>query len=614
MQDGKISVLHLFDSYCPSKVLRDYFEDVYVDKVRFSKKSKVLRIYVDSSHLIHNQYVEQLQDDLYYPAVRIISDAKEIKLNMQYHLSERYRLEDIYEEYKDSLLYEMKQDDPINYILVNGDTWVVADNVITIPMPDTDLARQRNQLIRDFVVNVFNERFHLDVQVGFNYREEDKQALRDAHERRVLEEQKQYQTQLEELHRLEEERLHSGEPNEIRKRDALPATPSMDEKHDAVVKKEAAARSVSERSAASEKKKDVVPAGGRKTSYGRTFHRSQLNSSKDPDVFYGRNTDGEKIPISEIQGEIGEVVLEGQILKLETRELRNEKTLLTFFVTDFTDTISGKVFLEKDDVETFMDLFRQGGFYRIKGVVKYDSFVNDITIGAIIGMKKSSDFRAVRMDQSLDKRVELHMHTTMSDKDSVVDVEAILKRAKAWGHKAIAITDHGVAQAFPIANHVFGDEDDFKIIYGVEGYFVDDLKNLVIRSKGQTFHDTFVVFDIETTGKNKKFHKITEIGAVKITEGRITDRFSQLVNPERPIPYNITRLTGISDDMVADKPKIEEVLPEFLRFCDGAAVVAHNAGFDTGFIGKEAKAQGLAFDNTIVDTLGMAQILLPHLG
>ena len=618
MEEGKISILNLFDNYRPSKVLQEYFEDVYVNKVRFSRKSKTLRIFADSNHLIHDQYVEQLQGDLYYPAVRIITDMKEVEVHMQYHLSERYRLQDIYREYKDSLLYSVKKDDPINYILVSGDEWVIADNVITIPMPDTELARQRNHSIRDFLVDVFKNQFQLEVQVGFNYREEDKQALKEAHEKRVLEEQLNYQKQMEELHRLEAEKHQpdsdmGSEESDANSKDAGKHEVSESETDKASGTKEAKKETAPKDNNPTQSK-PVYGSGRGEREGGRSFRRSQMNASKDPDVFYGKEVEGEKTPISEIQDEIGMVVVEGQILKIETRELRNEKTLLTFNITDFTDTISGKVFLEKDDVSVFMDLFTQGSFYRIKGMVKYDTFANDVTIGSIVGIKKSADTRTVRMDQSLEKRVELHMHTVMSDKDSVVDIKSILKRAKAWGHKAIAITDHGVAQAFPVANHVFDSNDDFKIIYGVEGYFVDDLKQLVIRPGGQSFHDTFVVFDIETTGKNKKFHKITEIGAVKISEGRIVDRFSQLINPERPIPYNITKLTGISDDMVADKPTIEEVLPDFLEFCKDAVLVAHNAEFDTGFISKEAGHQGYRFDNTILDTLGMAHVLLPHLG
>ncbi|MBO5237535.1 MAG: PolC-type DNA polymerase III [Lachnospiraceae bacterium] len=614
MEDGKISILNLFQSYRPSKILQEYFEDVYIDKVRFSRRSKVLHIFVVSGHLIHQQYVQQLEYELLPFARSAVGGAKCVDIQMEYRLSERYQLKDIYEEYADSLLYEIKYEDPINYLLVKDEAWVVNDNVITIPMPDSDLAKCRFSEIQGFLTELFRNRFQLDIQVGFNYKEEDKEALREAHEKRLQQEREQHQKQLEQLRAME---LAQHEREQYTGEDASKDSKNKDIKakdgnnKDGKIK---VAKTVSN----TPKMENSQRANGKNVSNGKDnaggFRRSALNSSKDPDVFYGRNCEGEIIPISDIQGELGEVVVHGQIIKLETREIRNNKTIVTFHITDFTDTISGKVFLSNDDLELFLDMFKSGGFYRIKGIVSFDTFANDVTIGSIVGIKKGSDFRVARTDESLEKRVELHMHTVMSDKDSVVDIAKIIKRAKAWGHKGIAITDHGVVQAFPIANHVLDSGDDFKIIYGVEGYFVDDLKSLIIRSKGQTFWDTFVVFDIETTGKNAKFHKITEIGAVKIEQGRIVDRYSQLVNPERPIPYNITRLTGITDEMVANQPNIETVLPQFLDFCGDAVVVAHNASFDTGFIANEARKQGLEFSNTILDTLGLAHILLPHLG
>lgn len=158
-----------------------------------------------------------------------------------------------------------------------------------------------------------------------------------------------------------------------------------------------------------------------------------------------------------------------------------------------------------------------------------------------------------------------------------------------WGHKAIAITDHGDVQAFPDANHALSPDDDFKVIYGVEAYLVDDLKDIITDSKGQSLDETYVVFDLETTGFSPDKNKIIEIGAVKVIGGVITDRFSTFVNPEVPIPFRIEELTSIKDDMVIDAPKIEEILPEFMKFCEGAIMVAHNAEFDMSFIKKTAK-------------------------
>ena len=206
--------------------------------------------------------------------------------------------------------------------------------------------------------------------------------------------------------------------------------------------------------------------------------------------------------------------------------------------------------------------------------------------------------------------MELHCHTKMSDMDGVSEVEDIIKRAKSWGHKAIAVTDHGVVQAYPAASHSLEKGDNFKVIYGVEGYLVDDLKDIVTDAAGQSLDDAYVVFDIETTGFSAENDRIIEIGAVRVEQGEITDKFSVFVNPQTPIPFEIEKLTGINDEMVMNEPTIEEILPKFLDFCKGAVMVAHNAGFDMSFIRKNSERQGLPCEFTVVDTVALARILL----
>jgi len=253
-----------------------------------------------------------------------------------------------------------------------------------------------------------------------------------------------------------------------------------------------------------------------------------------------------------------------------------------------------------------------------------DTYERDITIGSVVGIKTISDFTTARMDQTPVKRVELHAHTMMSDMDSVVNTKTLIKRAFKWGHKAIAITDHGVVQSFPEANHTlnpkaFAEESeqqrakDFKIIYGMEAYLVDDLKEVVTGAKEQDIDDPCVVFDIETTGFSPNNDKIIEIGAVKVIAGEIVDKYSTFVNPEVPIPYEIEQLTSINDDMVIAAPKIEEILPQFLSFCKDCILVAHNASFDVGFINKNAERMGIETDFTVIDTVGLSRILLPNL-
>lgn len=242
-----------------------------------------------------------------------------------------------------------------------------------------------------------------------------------------------------------------------------------------------------------------------------------------------------------------------------------------------------------------------------------DRFDGELTIGSIRGIKKYEDFTSKRTDNSPVKRVELHCHTKMSDMDGVSEVKDIVKRAKSWGMPAIAVTDHGCVQAFPDASHALDKGDSFKILYGVEGYLVDDMKELVEHSRGQSFSDSYVVFDIETTGFSPEKNKIIEIGAVKVVNGQITDKFSTFVNPDVPIPFEIEQLTGINDNMVLSSPGIEVILPQFLEFCKDCALVAHNASFDVSFISWQAAKQGLEFEPTVLDTVAIARQLLPSL-
>lgn len=330
-------------------------------------------------------------------------------------------------------------------------------------------------------------------------------------------------------------------------------------------------------------------------------------------MLYGRDFEDDFLDIEKIDGEMGEVTLRGKILTCESRELRSGKFILTFDISDFTDTISVKMFVRPELFEEVKGVINVGSFIRIKGVTTIDKFDGELTLGSIVGIKKCDDFTSKRMDGSLEKRVELHCHTKMSDMDGVSEVKDIIKRAKKWGMSAIAVTDHGCVQSFPDANHALDKGDTFKVIYGVEGYLVDDTKQLVENSRNQSFADTYVVFDIETTGFSPEKNRIIEIGAVKVTDGKITDKFSTFVNPDVPIPFDIEKLTSINDAMVLPYPKIDVILPQFLEFVGDAALVAHNASFDVGFIGHYAEKQGLAFNPTVLDTVTMARLLLPNL-
>ena len=351
---------------------------------------------------------------------------------------------------------------------------------------------------------------------------------------------------------------------------------------------------------------------GRDNGFGED-KKFSVKRSNNPDVLYGRDFEDEFLEIETIDGEIGEVTLRGQVLTCESRELRSGKFILTFDITDFTDTITAKMFIRPEIFDEVKNVIQKGMFLKIKGVTTIDKFDGELTLGSIVGIKKGEDFTSKRMDTRIEKRVELHCHTKMSDMDGVSEVKDIIKRAKKWGMTSIAVTDHGCVQAFPDANHALDKGDPFKVIYGVEGYLVDDTKQLVENSKGQSFKDSYVVFDIETTGFSPLKNKIIEIGAVKVVDGAITERFSTFVNPDVPIPFDIEKLTGINDAMVLPYPPIDVILPQFLEFVGDSALVAHNAGFDVGFISHYAEEQGLPFQPTVLDTVSLARLLLPNL-
>ncbi len=359
-------------------------------------------------------------------------------------------------------------------------------------------------------------------------------------------------------------------------------------------------------------------SGGRKDfgkgAYSKGGYGRGSRGSDNPDVIWGRDFDDEPMHLDEIQGEMEEVVVSGMLTRVDPRAIKNEKTILIFDITDFTDTITVKMFFKNEQFEEVKDKVKEGGFVKLKGITQLDRFDGELTIGSIYGIKKSTDTRTPRMDYSVRKRVELHCHTKMSDMDGVSDVADLLKCADRWGMRAMAVTDHGDVQAFPEANHALDKlSPGFKPIYGVEGYLVDDLKQIVTNSKEYSLDGAYVVFDLETTGFSPVANRIIEIGAVRIENGKITGRFSKFVNPDVPIPYEIEKLTNIHDSMVVNEPMIEQILPEFVAFCEGAVLVAHNADFDMSFLKENCRRQGFSTDYTYLDTVGLSRALLPEL-
>lgn len=331
--------------------------------------------------------------------------------------------------------------------------------------------------------------------------------------------------------------------------------------------------------------------------------------AKSENSIIGRNITQDIIPIKEINETSGIVAVLGDVFKTEIVETKTGKIILTFFITDYTSSIMVKCFLRPQDTEHALENIKKGLYCKVRGEAQYDAYAREVLIMGRDVLKMS---KIERMDMSDEKRVELHCHTTMSAMDGVVAPAKVIERAARFGHKAIGITDHGVVQAFPDSQSA-SKKNKIKVLYGVEAYLVNDGVPIAINEKGQTFDDEYVIFDLETTGFSSKNDKIIEIGAVKIKNRKIIDRFSEFVYPKCKIPYKITELTGITDEMVMHSESIETVLPRFMEFIKDTVVVAHNATFDTAFIKKNCDDLNLEFDNTVMDTVPLARFLYPEL-
>lgn len=326
---------------------------------------------------------------------------------------------------------------------------------------------------------------------------------------------------------------------------------------------------------------------------------------------YGRSIRGKMIPISSISGDSGRIVVWGDVFDIEKKVTKSgDKNIFTIDITDYTGSTTAKIFNSIKE-SAVIDNIKKGDTIVVQGDVEYDKYAGELVVNA----RSVGTAQKVKVvDNAEKKRVELHMHTNMSQMDAVTSAGDLVNRAYQWGHKAVAITDHGVAQAFPdamkAADKINKDEEKIKVIYGVEAYFMDDLVESVKGDADTGFDGTFICFDIETTGLSAARDKITEIGAVKVENGVITDKFSTFVNPEMPIPQKITQLTGITDEMVKDAPSQSEAVSAFLEFAGDNVLVAHNAPFDTSFIAKACEDMGREYNYTSIDTVAISRAIL----
>ncbi len=655
------SFFEVFPSLQLKTKAADYFQDTTIKRVAASKDRHVLRIYLLSKHVIPKAIVLEVEDEICKQYSKACgSDSPEdfsIKINEKFELSSSYDLKYVLNDYRDSLEIELKSKSLTLYnAFHSAKVNITAEDAFSLEIQDIFLYRDKEKELTQYLSDVLTDRFALHANISVSYGDVPENDYEKETDFKI-------QLRIKEIEKklgigVEKEEIYIGnvpkkEGEEASKKDSAKA-----ENKGAGENKESskeAAKTGGNSELVKKFQKDPgdkkpqersgeKPAfnrnnfkGGQRSSYGGGNRFTELKWSDDPDVIYGREMDqtADLTKIEEIIGEIGEVTVQGQVMTAEATVLRNrpEKAIYTFEITDYTDSISVKLFIPSEKINELEKDLKVGGFVKLKGIASYDKFAHEITIGNVSSMIKIPSFVKSREDLALRKRVELHCHTKMSDMDAVSEPKDIVKRAYKWGHRAIAITDHGVVQGFTDAGHAWDDlwkaekgkraeagdknpdrQDFFKVLYGVECYLADDLLKVVMDDDGRDFNSDFVVFDIETTGFSPVNDRIIEIGAVKVSGCQIVDRFSTFVNPERPIPYEIEKLTSITDGQVATAETIDLILPKFLDFCEGCVLVAHNAEFDVNYIKANCERLGYPQTFTYMDTLLLSRVQLPGHG
>ena len=586
---------------------KELFEDVIVTQVSATKSRDFVRVLIKSDHLIPKASIYRVEK-----LIKLTLFSRKygaVKIFETFELADSYTPKILYKEYKDSISLELDKYGVVEKTLFdNAEVTFPEEGVMHLEVEDAGYLSYKSNEVKRILEKIFIERCGVAVDIRMDFHRpvvENKKPLYEFVKVDIKPELTKENQNTEDAVNKDNEAIKDDSNKEVAKENATP--------------KDSA--------------KNTKGSLGLKQRYPEKKAPKKEYVSNNEDVLYGRDFEDEE---PTLLGKIfdpteNDVIIHGQIVAaIEPRPLRdNERTMLMFDVSDFTDSIRFKLFVANDNVNDVIDKFKVNSFVKIKGNITFDKYDDELAVGRIVGIKKGSDFRVKREDKSDIKRVELHCHTKMSDMDGISDTSDIVKTAYKWGHPAIAITDHGVVHAFPDAYHTWCDlwsdaskkmaeegktpdkQDFFKIIYGCEGYLVDDLRQTVINDKGQDLKSTFVVFDIETTGFSSDKNRIIEIGAVKVKDGEIVDRFSTFVNPRTPIPFRIIKLTSITDEMVKDAPGIEEVLPSFVEFCKDAILVAHNAAFDTGFINANCKRENIEFEYTSVDTVGISRVLFP---
>ena len=559
------------------KTVKEVFSDAKIDgqildseilKADLFKKSNKIEIHIKSHGKISITELDSFQK---YLTTRF----QVARANVEIQYYEDVKIEQTIESDWNDLIQYMVQKEPLTRAILSGSLLKIDKNIVTVELKvkgsDFLHSKKFDKALEHLFKNIYNESYKV------NYIESEVSNSKEYDEYI----RKQEQEAIEEMQRRAKIEYEEKQKEEIARK-----------------RRESEAK-VTNNTSEGEKVGEI---------------KSEPIDENSP-LIYGRNTNI-KSPLTkviDISVDTDKVCIDGEVISTDSRDIKNDRTIIMFNLYDGTSTITCKAFVETPKAKIILKKIEGAKGIKIDGVAKYDNFAKEITVMANTIIETQGRPKQKRMDNSDVKRVELHMHTQMSQMDAVTSATDLLKRAVSWGWKSIAITDHGVVQSFPDA-HKFLDKTkaDLKVIYGVEAYFVPDKDPSVFFSKEQSIDTEYCVLDLETTGLSFRTEKITEVGIIKIKNGEIIDEFECFVNPEKPIPPEVVEVTHITDDMVKDAETIDKIIPKIIDFIGDSVLVAHNADFDMGFLRYNFEQYGYKFDSTYIDTLRLAKVIFPE--
>jgi len=610
----------VFQELTVSEHLRGMFSNTTISRITLKKDRSKLSIYLHSDHLLERSDIREMEEAIYKQL--FIGKKIAICIRESFHLSSQYTAKVLYEFYEKSLLEELKERNILLYqMMKQGEMEWREDDRLSLILEEQILFRKEEKECIRVIQKIFEERcgvpIHFTIQFVPAKKKDEEEADRAIASLYSSGNPGYSEEGLSDIYPGAEGNaaypgtadtaIQDGEAASLsQESSALSDGNSASEDYSGKIQASEAeqnggnthtglAKNTAEASSLDSKKGTGEKAFEKKGFEKKGFNKGkfQFKRSDHSDVYYGRDFSDTPIPLKDIPEDGGLVTVEGLIIQVDERTTRSGKTIFSFSFTDDTDSLASKIFVEEENLEEARAFLKKDNAICIKGTMEYDSYDQEMELAHVQGIKKSSFTRKKREDLEKEKRVELHLHSKMSDMDGVSDIEKYIDRALDFGMPAMAITDHGVVQAFPDAMAYLkkiGRQKDLQLIYGMEGYLVNDLDSIVKNACKRDLSSTTVVFDLETTGFDPRVNHIIEIGAVKIENGKIIDRMDVFVNPGVPIPFRITQLTSIDDSMVMDAKGIEEVLPQFLAFAKDAILVAHNADFDYHFVSTKAKA------------------------